>query len=109
MLNLSKVMVFFIVLLGATHLFAQVQDMQTPEEQADSNEDQTFQKGKEVRNNRISLGFQKIETDQDGFISPNEWQVYSDGAFKQMDTDQDGKISEDEYADYCKLLFKTLK
>jgi len=131
MLNLSAIMVLFIVLLGGTNLFAQPQDIQTINlefQKIDINHDsfiassemqayqaQTFQeldkdKSKEIDSEELEADqtnmYKQADKNQDGKITQDEslWQFNE--YFRKMDKNQDGKISEAEYTDYWKLIYK---
>ena len=130
-LNLSKIMVLFIVLFGSSNLFAQplnTRVMNTEFQKMDINQDslvtsdeiqayqaQTFQeldkdKSKDINSEESEVdqtGIHKLaDKNQDGKITQDESRSQFNEYFKQMDKNQDGKISEAEYTDYWKLIHK---
>jgi Ca2+-binding EF-hand superfamily protein len=131
MLNLSGIMVLFMVLFSSSDLFAQPQDVQvvvSEFKQIDSNQDgfivpqemqvyqaQAFKEldkdgnydidSKELESDTI--GMHKLaDSDQDGKVTHRESSLKFNEYFEQMDKNQDGKISEAEYTDYWKLIYK---
>jgi Ca2+-binding EF-hand superfamily protein len=73
-LNLSGIMVVLMVLFSGTDLFAQPQDVQLTVSE-----------------------FKKIDSNQDGFIVPEEMQTYQAQAFKDLDKDVNYEIDSREF------------
>lgn len=49
---------------------------------------------------------EKIDTDNDGKISKQEWQAHHDERFAELDADKDGAISQDEFKAHHQKMMK---
>ncbi|MFA5145117.1 MAG: EF-hand domain-containing protein [Candidatus Omnitrophota bacterium] len=84
MANSAKtgVLFFYIILFSCINAFAQ--------------QNVGFMAPEEIREQQIKAKFQEIDTDKDGFITPDEMEAEKEKFFNRLDKDQNGLLDAEE-------------